>query len=479
MLKSKNMTPLKAQKLHFIGIAGSGMRGLAILAAGQGAQVSGSDRQFDKNLLPELKDIFASAGIALFPQDGSGIHEGLDRVIVTTAAEETIPDYKKTKKMGLPVSHRAEFMSELIRAEKETAVAGTSGKTTVTAILTHLLDKLGCNPTAVFGGEFAAGEQTTLQTPGVRIGGNKYSCYETDESDGSLLQFKPDIGIINNITRDHHELSKLEEMFLQFASGVSENLIINGDDPAVSRLEWNAPKITRFGFSSWADRRITELQSEGWSSHFSFNNEEYVFPLPGKHNIYNAAAALCAVEIACEKKPSPEILRNALKSFPGVKRRLEIIGRPHGIPVIDDFAHNPAKIAASLDVLSSLAQRIVALFQPHGFQPTRFMFDELIQVFRKKTGKEDSLILLPVFYAGGTASQDVSSERLAAELKKYINVHTVSSHQEAASRAASEASEGSAVVVMGARDARLTELCRSIIKNMMESGDVGRPTPFS
>ena len=337
------------ESYFFIGVAGVGMSAIAQYLVGKGVSISGSDRQFGAAEKPLVMTQLEECGVKCFPQDGSGVVEGLNAVVVSTAIEDTNPDLKRAKELGIPVMHRSEMLAKISKEAKTIAVSGTSGKSTVTAMIYHILQYAGLQPSVMTGAGLV-----NLQKEG-KIGNavsgkGEWLVVEADESDGTLVRYEPEIGLILNVDKDHKELSELQEIFLKFSHNILDNgkiLIVNDAHPLAKKF--SAGREFDFGFENYVGVQGTDFKSVGTSIQFRVRHQaelvKFVVPLPGKHNMENALAATAA---ALRAGVSLHTCADALATFPGVFRRHQILGTFNGVTLVDDFAHNPAKIAASI-----------------------------------------------------------------------------------------------------------------------------------
>jgi len=449
----------RSKKIHFVGIGGIGMSALAQLASAHGATVSGSDRNFDRGVPYELFDILLRQGMRLTRQDGSAIGPETSFLVASAAIEPDNPDLQKAGTLGVPVYTRAAFQAALYPHYRSLAVTGTSGKTTVTAMLGHILKCAGVN-TAILVGGFMK-NYASDKVPGNVIPGKGLLCIEVDESDGAINYISPHIGVITNITKDHKDLPELRKMFRDFAARVNAALIYNADCPEATGAAQYAETGLTYSCHGPADFRATDVEFDGLSASFRVRGTTFRLNLPGEHNVSNALAAIAAAEaLGVELEQAAA----ALASFTGVKRRLEIVGEARGVRIIDDYAHNPQKIAASLKAVQKASRRMFAIYQPHGFAPTRLAWNELIETFCSVPRRSDVIFLLDIFYAGGTTVRDISSADLAkACLSGNAPVVYVQNRNDLVARIAHEAQPGDVILVMGARDVTLTDFCREIL----------------
>ena len=429
---------------HLVGIAGVGMSALAQALLNTGYAVSGSDRFLDQGR--ETLDVLETlrrAGVRLFPQDGSGISAQTTAVVVSTAIESDNPDLTAARKLNVPVRHRAELLAELVAGQQLIAIAGTAGKTTTTALVGHLLAELGTDPSVVNGG-IVLGWQRPDTLGSARKGRDDFWVLETDESDRSILRFKPDWAIITNISKDHFELDEVVALFRQFAAQVKTGIVCG---PGVAEL-----------LRGHTAAKFIEPSATHHSSLITHHSV-----LPGRHNAENVllAATLCE-----QLGYAPEKINAALTTFRGVQRRLEKIGERAGVTVFDDYAHNPAKIAAACAAVQSERGRLFAVWRPHGFGPLKLMLGELTDAFASVLRPQDTVLLLPVFYAGGTTSSAMNSDVLVTALvARSITAQLAPDYAALEARLRAALQPGDVVLVMGARDPDLPLFAHRLLKD--------------
>jgi UDP-N-acetylmuramate--alanine ligase len=288
-------------------------------------------------------------------------------------------------------------------------------------------------------------------------GGSDLLVVEADESDGTLVKYRPAAAVILNISRDHKSTDELAGLFGALAAQTAWTAA-NADDPILASL----PATVRYGRNGSATWKPDHEELLPASVRLFRNGVEYHLPLPGEHNLENLRAALCVCErFGCE----PSVLADAVRNFEGVARRFSVTRTVQNIHVVDDFAHNPAKIAAVVRASRGLAERVLAVYQPHGFGPTRFLKDEYIATFRTAFRPDDSLYLLPIYYAGGTAQKDISSEDIIQGLGPVaFRAETAPDRDELLTRLKADAGPGDCVLLMGARDPSLPGLVRKIVE---------------
>jgi UDP-N-acetylmuramate--alanine ligase len=467
--------------LHFAGVGGSGMSGLAQFHALAGGSVTGSDRAFDQGQRQEIRRKLEDLGIGILPQDGrfpaagepGGICAGktCTAVVVSTAVEDRVPDIATARDSRIPLLHRSELLAKYVAGHRAIAVSGTSGKSTVTAMVFTILEACGRNPGLLTGGPVAAlvnkGRLGNAWAPGPPPDqGPPFLVIEADESDGSLVRYHPWAGVILNLGLDHKEPAEVMAMFQTFRNNVGGPLVV----AAEANLASLAEGAELFGIGdddrpgTWASG--VELKPDG--SDFLVDGIPFHLPVPGLYNVKNAAAALavgrsCGIDLPQMAPP--------LAAFAGVARRFVSVGAAAGVEVIDDFAHNPDKLAAALgaahDRVTAAQGRVLAVFQPHGFGPTRFLRGALIETFATELDADDVLWLPEIYFAGGTVTRDISSAELVDEIRRLgRDARFGADREELPAAIAAEARPGDLVLVMGARDPSLTEFCRMILEEL-------------
>lgn len=411
--------------VHLVGIGGVGMSALAQALLDAGGTVTGADRALGgSGARPGVLAALARAGVRLFPDDGSGIGPDTARVIVSTAVEETNRDLRCARARGIPVVHRAAALAELLAPRRLVAVAGTCGKSTVTAILGHLLAESGFDPVVVNGAQVVGWDAGGTRVGSTRKGMGAYAVAEVDESDKSLVAFKPFAAVVTNASADHYSKAEMDAVFDAFVRGVPGPVIDGRRTPMVP---------------SAAARTI---------------------PLPGEHNAVNAE---CALRMAAALGADPARLAAAIRTFPGVERRLQRVGTCGGAVVYDDYAHNPEKLHAMLATLQAAYPKGVAVvWRPHGYAPLRKMLEALAAMFRATLRPCDELLVLPVYDAGGTTDRSLNSDALVARLNA-SPVRFVEGLEDAETHLRTHAPAFGALVVAGARDPGLPVLARRLV----------------
>lgn len=453
-----------SEKYFFIGVAGVGMSAIAQYLAGKGYAVSGSDRQFAEQEIPLVKKQLEAEGVRCFAQDGSGVTSDLTAVVLSTAIEETNPDLKRARELGVSVMHRSEMLAMISRSVKTIAVSGTSGKSTVTGMIYHILNYAGLSPSVMTGAGLVDLEK--LGKIGNAVAGTgEWLVVEADESDGTLVRYEPEVGIILNVDKDHKELSELQMIFAQFAKNILNNgktLIVNDAHPLAK--QYSAGREFDFGFESYNGVQGLDFAPKGTGIVFRVRHKadlvKFELPFPGRHNMENALAAVAA---ALQAGVNLRTCAEALRSFAGIHRRHQILGTFNGITLVDDFAHNPAKIAASiLSVQAFTTGRVIAWFQPHGYGPTRFLRNDLVREIHKvlrpaSTDRvNDCIYFSEIYYAGGTVTRDISSGDLADDILALgSEAHYIQNRNDCATEMTAIAEPGDTILLMGARDPSL------------------------
>ncbi len=450
-------------RLHFAGVAGSGMSALAQFVAMKGGRASGSDRSFDRGQRPEARALLEGLGVVIHPQDGCGMEGDCSALVISTAVEEEVPDVAAARRLGVPVLHRSELLAHLVARYRTVAVTGTSGKSTTVAMLFELLRGAGRDPSVITGGELVA-----LQREGrwgnAWAGGSDLLVIEADESDGSVVRYHPAVGVLLNLQRDHQEMDAVAALFRPFRAQLREAAIVG----EAENLREFAVGATVFGFGEGAGMQAEALSLGAASSAFRVGETDFRLPVPGLHNVENALAAIAA----CAALGVPlGALVEPLAAFQGVARRFQVLGTRAGVTVVDDFGHNPAKVAASIRTAHLRVQaqvgRVLAVFQPHGFGPLKFLRADFVDTFATELAPDDRLWFLDVFYAGGTAARDITSADVIADLAaRGVAAELALSREWLADRLAAEAQAGDLILVMGARDPSLTELAMDILETL-------------
>lgn len=462
----------------FCGIGGSGMLPLALIVQAQGYAIEGSDRALDQGRTPEKFDWLRAHGVTLYPQDGSGVVRADQIVVATGAVEETVPDIGAARRVGATIKTRPELLSELFNAAPTSVgVAGTSGKSTITGMIAWILSQTGRDPTVVNGAVMKNFADADHPFASAVVGGPALFVAEVDESDGSIARYNPTIAVVSNISLDHKSMEELRDLFGGFTNRAM-TAVLNLDNPETAALAQTLPagKAITFGLGEEkADLSAHDLQPlpagmrfrliEGWSEH------DVTLAVPGAHNVANALAALGATRAL--GVPTAEAIK-ALAGFAGIRRRLEVVGTKNDITVIDDFAHNPDKIAATLKTLHAFDGRLLILFQPHGFGPLKLMKSAFIDGFAGLMREDDVLLMPEPVYYGGTTDRSVGSEDIASGVRAAgRHAEALPTRTDCGARLLQIARPGDRIVVMGARDDTLSTFAAELLARL----DQGPPQP--
>ena len=445
----------KNSSYHLVGLAGVGMSALAQVLLAQGCRVSGSDRYLDAgrsldhaNSVVNVLDKLRVAGVQLRSQDGSGVTADLTGLVVSSAIESDNPDLAAARRLRVPILHRAECLAQWANAKTcLIAITGMAGKTTVTGMIGWVLSQIGADPTVVNGGALLNWVDP-CQIGNVRMGRSDVWVVEADESDRSLLRFHPDWAVITNMSKDHFELSEVCRLFKAFAGQVKRGVV--GCYGAAADDE------TFNGFKP-------DLSTEG--IHFGYRGVDFNLPLLGRHNAENALQAVMLCERLGYALP---VISRALVRFGGIQRRLERVGMGRGVMVIDDYAHNPAKIGAAWDAVAPYYRRVLAVWRPHGFAPLALMLGELVQAFCARAKPVDRVFILPVYFAGGTAQRTVTADTLVNALRERgVCAELAVNYDDLLARLKIETQAGDGVLWMGARDPDLGVYARRLVAELL------------
>ncbi len=453
------MTTFAHKHYHLVGVAGVGMSGLAQLLLAEGAEVSGSDRFRDRGEDLDVLHKLENAGLRLVAQDGSGLKPETEAIVVSTAIEDDNPDRLRALELKIPIVHRAEMLACMAAGRKAVAVTGTSGKSTVTGMIGWIFECLGMDPTVVNGGALVDW-RSEYRIGNVRVGRSNVWIFEADESDKSLLRFQPDWAVITNVSKDHFEVNEVRELFQRFASQVRRGIVCG---PGVREILEGGGAATLLRGLDLAEE-VFIPEAEGGFHSFWYKGLTFRCPLIGRHNAENAFAAV----VLCDRLGLDlAAVRNALSSFSGIERRLQPAGGAHGVIVVDDYAHNPAKIRAAWQAVAPMHARILGVWRPHGFAPLRSMMNELAEAFTGICRPSDRVFILPVFYSGGTANQAVTSEDLVNLLKRRnVEAWAVRDYDALIHVLAPECRAGDCVLCMGARDPYLPVFSRRLVATL-------------
>ncbi|HMB75869.1 MAG TPA: Mur ligase family protein [Kiloniellaceae bacterium] len=462
------------RKRHYFlcGIGGSGMLPLALILQAKGHEVEGSDRMLDRTHdqggTAKKFDFIRRRGIALHPQDGSGLTSKAQILVTSAAVEDSVPDVQAALRLGARRQSRAEVLAELFNAApRSIAVGGTSGKSTTTAMAGWILCRAGRDPTIINGAVMKNFISPDVPFAGSLLGQSDRFVAEVDESDGSIALFSPRVAVLNNIALDHKSMAELRRLFGDFAAK-AETVVLNLDNGETAALAAGLPReklITYSLAAPEADLLARDLRPQPDGIDFEIREGDetarVALKVPGAHNVANALAAVAAARADGVDLADAAA---ALGSFAGLRRRLELVGTAGGVTVIDDFAHNPDKIQASLSSLHDFPGRLLVMFQPHGFGPLRLMKDAFIDCFARNLRPDDLLIMPDPVYFGGTVERSVTSrdivEGVAAKGRRAVAFAERPACGEALLK---EARPGDRIVVMGARDDSLATFAAGLL----------------
>ena len=453
------------KKIGFCAIGGSGMSALAQVLKYKNNDICGTDRSFDQNKDLKNKKALTDLGIKIYPQDGSMIDSSLSVLYTSTAVEDTVPDIKKAKELNIPIKHRSDLLEEIFASHPyNIAVGGTSGKSTVTAMIGYILDKTKKKP-LVINGALLKNYEHLKGIPNVILNNGDFCVIEADESDGSIEKYNPYISIINNISLDHKSIEDLQLLFKNFANRAQKGTIYNADCPNSSILKNAHKNSISFAIkNSSANFFASNIKAIPDGTLYTYDNKEYKLNLIGKFNVANT---MCAVACCSLLGIPPHTSCKILEEFLGTKRRLEILGKKNNITIIDDFAHNPDKVNASLSALKSYFGRLIVMFQPHGFAPMRMMGKDIINSFAKNFDENDILLIPEIFFAGGTVKRDISSKDLVDYAKQQnINALFFEKRDEIEKYISSIMTPNDRIVLMGARDNSITTMGFNLLENI-------------
>jgi UDP-N-acetylmuramate--alanine ligase len=456
------------QNPFFIGIAGSGMSAIAQYLKGIGKNVSGSDRFFKENEFNETKEKLETEGIKCFIQTGEGITTLTDLVIVSTAVEDTVIEVQKAKQLNIPIIKRAELLSLIAASKKTIAVGGTSGKSTTSAMLFDILEHAALQPSIISG----AGLVSIIKEGKIgnaKVGAGEWLVIEADESDGSIIEYKPEIGLLLNVDKDHKEIDALMDIFRIFKNN-SKKFVVNQSSVLARQLSqdvkndfsadqkfpagYMAKDFKQVGFNiQYTGSAGSRAQTEILNVHFSIN-------AIGKFNMENA---LAATAVANQLGVDLKVCAEALHHYEGIYRRQQILGNKNGVWIIDDYAHNPVKCAAAIEACQPIAPKVIVWFQPHGYGPTKFLRNDFVQEIAKVLRPDDEMWMSEIFYAGGTTTKDISANDLINDLKALNKpAFFIENRNEFLASVRSHFTNNCVLLLMGARDPSLEQFAKQV-----------------
>jgi UDP-N-acetylmuramate--alanine ligase len=438
----------KIQRIHFVGIGGSGMSGIAEVLLNLGYSVSGSDLKRSA-----VTERLAQLGARVFEGHAAQQVAGAQVVVASTAVKSTNPELVEARRTGTPVIPRAEMLAELMRLKYGVAVAGSHGKTTTTSMLAMVLDKGGLDPTVVIGGRLG------VLGSGARLGKGDFMVAEADESDRSFLKLSPTMAVVTNIDREHldayRDLADLQDAFVGFVNKIpfyGAAVLCLDDAPVQDILPRVERRVVSYGLTPQAmiSAREPKLGPTG-SSYTAFQGGAALgaiaLQVPGAHNVANSLAALA---VGLDLGLAFEAVKLGLESFTGVDRRFQLRGEARDLTVIDDYGHHPTEVRATLEALRTRAgaRRTLVLFQPHRVTRTAALWDEFCHAFHQA----DRLLLTDIYAAGEEPQAGVTAERLARAIadKGHRSVAYAGDLAAASEALIGEAREGDVVLTLGA-----------------------------
>lgn len=446
-------------KVFFIGVAGTGMSAIAQYLSGIGKEVGGSDRYFKPGVYNDTRNKLEAAGIRCFEQNGEGITADTQLVVVSTAIEDTVPEVQKAKQLSIPVMKRSELLALIARSKKTIAVGGTSGKSTTSAMLFHIMEKAGMQPSIISG----AGLVSIIKEGMIgnaKVGMGDWLVIEADESDGSIVQYTPEVGLLLNVDKDHQEISELMDIFGTFRSNTRELFVVNQSNALAKQLSSDNKNDFSVDENQAAGHMATGFRQEGMHISFFIRQVPFSINTVGRHNMENA---LAAVAVAVQLGVSLQTCADALQHYEGIYRRHQLLGKKNGVYVIDDYAHNPVKCAASIAACQHIAPKVVAWFQPHGYGPTRFLKSDFIHEFAQVLRPDDEIWMSEIFYAGGTAVKDISANDLVEGIKAHgKNAFFVEDRNDLLQHIKPHLTGNCVLLLMGARDPGLETFCNAV-----------------
>jgi UDP-N-acetylmuramate--alanine ligase len=446
---------------------------LALILRAKGCVVEGSDRSLDQGRLAQKFQFLRNRGIALHAQDGSGLTRA-DQILVTSAAvEETVPDVQAARRLGVPVMRRAELLAQLFNAAPQSiAVGGTSGKSTTTGMIGWILHHAGRDPTIMNGAIMKNFITPQIPFAGAVVGSGDAFISEVDESDGSITLFNPKIAILNNVSLDHKSMDELRSLFRDFVAK-AKIAVLNLDNEETRALAGSLPpqlaltySLVDRGAHLFAHDLRPSLDGIDFEviEHDTSARASVHLQVPGAHNVSNALAALCGARASGVSLADAAA---ALSGFSGIKRRFERVGAANGVAIIDDFAHNPDKIAATLATLHAFPGRLLVMFQPHGFRPLKLMQNDLVECFAENLNQGDVLIMPEPVYYGGTVERLVTSTDIVQSVRqKGREAFAFPDRAACGDQLIALARPGNRIVIMGARDDTLPEFAAELLKRL-------------
>ena len=449
------------QHIFFIGVAGAGMSAIAQYLAGTGKEVSGSDRYFVAGEVNETRSKLEAEGIKCFLQNGDGITNKTQLVVVSTAIEDTVAEVQKAKALNILILKRSQLLALIANSKRSIAVGGTSGKSTTSAMLFQILQHAGMQPSIISG----AGLTSIIKEGKIgnaKVGAGEWLVIEADESDGSIIEYRPEVGLLLNIDKDHQEIDELLRIFSIFKNNTTGKFIVNQSNALAKQLSQNLQND--FSINGNAGTNAINFNQQAFEISFEINAIKFLMHAIGKHSMENAVAAAA---VALQLGVPLTVAAEALITYEGIYRRHQVLGNKNGIWVIDDYAHNPAKCAASIAACQPLAQKVVAWFQPHGYGPTRFLRNDFVKEIAETLRHQDEIWMSEIYYAGGNAVKDISANDLIQDINALgKNAFFVKDRNKFLETVRPHLTEGTVLLLMGARDPGLEKFSKDIFEQL-------------
>jgi len=455
----------KPQHVHFVGIGGIGMSGIAEVLLTLGYQVSGSDAK-----LSAITDRLAKLGATIHLGHQAENVAGAKAVVVTSALDPSNPEVMEARRLQIPVIPRGELLAELMRLKFGIAIAGSHGKTTTTSMVAAILNTANMDPTVVVGGKVAA-----MQGSNARVGKSPLLVVESDESDGSFLKLAPIVAVVTNIDREHLDhypsIEAIRAAFTEFVNKVPfyGAVVLCMEDENIQQI---FPAVRRrtitYGRNAQVDLEIHSVVNEAAASTFGIRRHgddlgTFRLNVPGVHNVLNATAA---IGVGLEMEVPLEKIREGLASFSGVDRRFSVRGMEHGITVVDDYGHHPTEVRATLAAAKlSPYNKVHVLFQPHRYSRTKFLLDEFGTAFHQA----DSVYLLDIYSASEPALEGVSSSAMLDKIRSFghRSAEYVGSVDEGVAAVVKAAQPGDLIITLGAGS--VSQAAEKILEKLREA----------
>jgi len=451
------------KNIFFIGIAGAGMSAIAQYLKGIGKEVSGSDRYFTADNQNDVRNKLEAEGIKCFVQDGSGIGHDTDLVVVSTAIEDTVFEVQKAKELNITIRKRSEVLAMITDSKRTIAVGGTSGKSTTSAMIFQILEYAGWQPSIISG----AGLTSIIKQGKIgnaKVGSGDWLVIEADESDGSIVQYKPEIGLLLNVDKDHQEIDELMQIFSTFRDNTQKTFISNQSNALAAKISVDINNDFSVDENSACGFVGENFIQNGFHIQFEVHNQAFELRTVGRHNMENA---LAAIAVCAKVGVDFATASDALRHYEGIYRRHQIVGEKHGVLLIDDYAHNPAKCAAAIRACQPLSHKVVAWFQPHGYKPTKFLRHDFVHEIADSLRPDDEIWMSEIFYAGGTAVKDISAADLVTDIQHLgKKAFFVDNRANFVAQVQPHLAPGTVLLLMGARDPSLEYFANEVLAEL-------------